>query len=107
MFESDLSYTVTAYSFTGFFSPINNLPALNTVNAGSTVPIKFSLAGFRGLNLFAQGYPASQAMSCAGGVPGPDSADHIGRRIHLRPADRSVQERLEDARRAGGARAAS
>jgi hypothetical protein len=63
-FEGDLPYTVTSYSFTGFFSPISNLPALNVANAGSTIPIKFSLAGFRGFNLFAQGYPASQAMNC-------------------------------------------
>jgi hypothetical protein len=51
VFERDLTYVVTAYSFTGFFSPINNLPAVNTVNAGSTVPVKFSLAGFRGFCL--------------------------------------------------------
>ena len=30
---------------------------------GSSVPIKFSLSGFRGLNLFATGYPATQAMT--------------------------------------------
>ena len=63
---------MTPYSFTGFFSPINNLPAINDANAGSTVPIKFSLSGFRGLNLFATGYPATQAMtSCGGALTGP------------------------------------
>jgi hypothetical protein len=71
VFDSNLTYRVTAYSFTGFFSPINNLPAVNEANAGSTVPIKFSLSGFRGLNLFAPGYPASQAMTCGGAVSGP------------------------------------
>jgi hypothetical protein len=72
IFDGNLTYQVTAFSFTGFFSPINNLPALNDVNAGSNVPIKFSLSGFRSLNLFAAGYPASQAMtSCGGGVTGP------------------------------------
>ncbi len=71
VFEGDLTYRVTAYSFTGFFSPINNLPAVNDANAGSAVPIKFSLSGFRGLNIFAPGYPASQAMTCGGPVTGP------------------------------------
>ena len=71
-FEGDLPYSVTSYSFTGFFSPINNLPAMNNANAGSSVPIKFSLAGFRSFNLFAQGYPASQTMNCAtGALSGP------------------------------------
>ena len=59
------------FPFTGFFSPVDNLPTLNSVNAGSSVPVKFSLSGFRGLNLFAQGYPKSQPMSCAGGVIDP------------------------------------
>ena len=97
MFEADLAYTVTSYSFTGFFSPINNLPALNDVNAGSSVPIKFSLAGFRGLNLFAPGYPASQAMNCTTrALSGPVRADRIAT-DHLRDVARSVQERLENA----------
>jgi Tol biopolymer transport system component len=71
VFDSDLSYRVTAYSFTGFFSPIANLPTVNIANAGNTVPIKFSLAGFRSFNLFAPGYPASQLMTCGGAVTGP------------------------------------
>ena len=78
IFDAYPTYTVTAYSFTGFFSPIMNLPTLNNVNAGSTVPIKFSLAGFRGFNLFASGYPASQAMTCAGVVTGPLQRNTLG-----------------------------
>jgi hypothetical protein len=70
MFEHDLSYTVTPYVFAGFFRPIDNLPAVNNQNAGSAVPVKFSLSGFRGLNLFAQNYPATQRMTCGGGVTG-------------------------------------
>ena len=62
---------MTAYTFTGFFSPIDNLPTLNVANAGNSVPIKFSLAGFRGLNLFAPGYPASQPMTCQAAFSGP------------------------------------
>ena len=43
------------YPFTGFFSPIANPPALNSVNAGASRPVKFSLGGFRGLAIFAAG----------------------------------------------------
>ena len=69
---TQLTYRVTPYTFTGFFSPINNLPAINDANPGSTVPIKFSLSGFRGFNLFATGYPATQAMTtCGGALTGP------------------------------------
>ena len=71
-FIGRLTYRVTPYSFTGFFSPINNLPAVNEANAGSTVPIKFSLSGFRGFDVFATRNPASQAMTrCGGAVTGP------------------------------------
>jgi hypothetical protein len=77
-FYGDLTYRVTAYSFTGFFSPIMNLPAVNVVNAGNTVPIKFSLAGFRSFNLFATGYPASQRMTCGGAVTGPLEPTTLG-----------------------------
>jgi len=79
VFDADLTYSVTPYTFTGFFSPINNLPAINDANAGSAVPIKFSLSGFRSLNLFAPGYPASQAMtSCGGALTGPLVPTQLG-----------------------------
>jgi hypothetical protein len=67
VYEDTLRYLVTAYPFQGFFAPIDNLPTFNAVNAGNAVPIKFSLGGFRGLNLFAQGYPASVPIACTGG----------------------------------------
>ena len=70
-FSATLSYVVTGYSFTGFFPPVDNPPVMNVVNAGNSVPLKFSLFGFRGLNVFAPGYPASQPMSCSGGVNDP------------------------------------
>jgi len=79
VFDHVLNYTVTAYVFTGFFSPIANLPTLNVQNAGSTIPIKFSLAGFRGFNLFASGYPASQTMNCStGALSGPLQRTTLG-----------------------------
>jgi len=52
------------YSFSGFFSPVDNPPVLNSVKAGAGVPVKFSLGGDRGLNVFATGYPRSQRINC-------------------------------------------
>jgi Tol biopolymer transport system component len=78
IFDGDLTYRVTAYSFTGFFSPVMNPPAINNINPGATVPIKFSLAGFRSFNLFATGYPASQPITCAGAVTGPLVPTQLG-----------------------------
>lgn len=52
------------YAFSGFFAPAENAPTVNVVNAGQSVPIKFSLGGDYGLAIFAEGYPASQTMAC-------------------------------------------
>lgn len=57
------------YLFTGFFSPISNLPTVNTVKAGSAIPIKFSLSGNKGLNIFADDYPASGTIGCNSNDP--------------------------------------
>jgi hypothetical protein len=52
------------YKFTGFFQPVDNLPTVNTVKAGSAVPVKFSLGGNQGLNILAAGYPLSSQIAC-------------------------------------------
>jgi hypothetical protein len=53
------SFTVTVkYDFDGFFRPIDTLNT-NSVKAGSAVPIKFSLSGDQGLDVFAPGFPRS------------------------------------------------
>jgi alpha-tubulin suppressor-like RCC1 family protein len=52
------------YNFTGFFQPIDNLPTWNSINAGSTVPVKFSLNGNQGIDIFEAGFPASQNIAC-------------------------------------------
>jgi hypothetical protein len=54
----------TSYMFTGFFSPVDNPPVRNVVRAGAAVPVKFSLGGDQGLNIFSAGYPASQTVAC-------------------------------------------
>jgi hypothetical protein len=57
------AYTV-AYSFNGFFAPVDNTPIFNRVKAGAAVPTKFNLDGNQGLGIFAAGYPAQQPISC-------------------------------------------
>jgi parallel beta-helix repeat protein len=52
------------YDFNGFFPPVDNPPALNSVKAGQAIPVKFSLNGDQGLDIFANGYPMSQPISC-------------------------------------------
>jgi probable HAF family extracellular repeat protein len=58
--------TPSAFQFNGFFQPVDNPPVLNTVKAGTAVPVKFSLGGYHGLDIFEPGYPASQTIDCTG-----------------------------------------
>lgn len=63
------SFTINVhYPWTGFFRPVDNLPMVNGVKAGSAVPVKFSLGGNMGLAIFATGYPRWVSMQCASGV---------------------------------------
>lgn len=54
--------------FTGFFAPVDNLPTMNSVKAGSAIPVKFSLGGDWGLDIFAAGYPKSEQIACTTGA---------------------------------------
>ncbi len=56
------------YDFAGFFAPVDNPPELNRSNAGRSVPIKFSLHGDYGLEIFAPGYPRVARVDCDSGV---------------------------------------
>jgi hypothetical protein len=51
------SYTVT-YDFSGFFAPVSAFPTVNLVKAGEGIPLKFSLHGNRGSDIFAPASPA-------------------------------------------------
>src|SRR6185295_6158284 len=53
------------YDFSGFFSPVSNLPSINVVRAGSAIPIKFSLGGDQGFGILSAGFPASQQVGCS------------------------------------------
>jgi uncharacterized protein len=52
------------YNLRGFFFPVLNEPYLNRVIAGAVVPMRFTLGGNRGLDIFAPGYPASRPVAC-------------------------------------------
>ncbi|HBB89352.1 MAG TPA: hypothetical protein DC047_17240 [Blastocatellia bacterium] len=70
------TFTVTVlYNFTGFNSPVGNLPVLNVVNAGRAIPVKFSLSGNKGLNIFAVNSPYTVAINCDGSAPQADVAE--------------------------------
>ncbi len=65
------SFTVTVlHNFSGFLQPVDPMPTLNVVNAGAAVPVKFSLSGNKGLNIFAAGYPTSSQNACDANEPG-------------------------------------
>jgi hypothetical protein len=63
---------IVLYDFTGFFSPVNNLPTLNVVNAGRAIPVKFSLSGNKGLSIFVVGSPQSGVIPCDASAPATD-----------------------------------
>ena len=57
------------YNFSGFFPPVDNPGpgptfVFNKVKAGSAIPVKFSLSGNQGLDIFATGYPKSERVDC-------------------------------------------
>ena len=50
--------------FNGFFGNTQDPPNFNNSNAGNANPVIFSLNGYKGLDIFAAGYPASQQIDC-------------------------------------------
>ncbi|MBO0720910.1 MAG: PxKF domain-containing protein, partial [Blastocatellia bacterium] len=50
-----------APTFSGFFPPLNK----DSYNAGSTIPVKFSLGSNLGLDILASGSPASRQINCS------------------------------------------
>lgn len=76
--EATCTVTVTVVdNFTGFFPPVDNLPTLNLVNAGRAIPVKFSLGGDLGLDIFAEGYPASVVIECNSGDPAAEVEETV------------------------------
>ena len=65
------------YPFTGFFSPVDNFPTVNSAKAGSAIPIKFSLGGDYGLGIFAAGYPTVVRVACDTGTPADEIEETV------------------------------
>jgi probable HAF family extracellular repeat protein len=60
-----------SYDFVGFLQPVDNPGTTNVVNtlkAGSAVPVKFTLGGNLGLNILAANSPSSALYACGGGI---------------------------------------
>lgn len=58
-FGSVTSGTTLYDSFKGFYSPVDNRRTANVAKAGSAIPVKFSLGGDKGLQIFYKDYPQS------------------------------------------------
>jgi hypothetical protein len=66
--QATQSFTVSPapilFAFAGFFQPVDNNGILNVVKAGAAVPVKFSLGGYKGMNIL-QGTPSARAIACS------------------------------------------
>jgi hypothetical protein len=72
------SFHVTVlYNFAGFFAPVANPPTFNVVNAGRAIPVKFSLSGNKGLNVFAAGSPSSGPVACNSSADASDLTETV------------------------------
>ncbi len=56
------------FTFTGFFAPVDNMPTVNSAKAGNTIPVKFSLAGDRGLSILDGAPKAVKLTTCGSGL---------------------------------------
>jgi sugar lactone lactonase YvrE len=75
---SNCIFTVTVlYNFTGFFPPVSNPPVVNVVSAGRAIPVKFSLSGYKGLNIFAPNSPSSGQVVCNSSDPAVTLEDTV------------------------------
>jgi hypothetical protein len=64
-------YTVVYNTDAKFKPPIDNsnsTTTINSANAGQSIPVKFSLGGNQGMNIFATGYPESQQIIAPGSL---------------------------------------
>ncbi len=52
------------FAFEGFYAPVVNAPTVNRVQAGQAIPVKFSLGGDQGLEIFAAGFPTVTPLAC-------------------------------------------
>jgi hypothetical protein len=62
------TYEVIWNRYAGFFQPVDNAK-VNLAQAGSAIPVKFSLGANYGLAIFASGYPKVQQVNCSTSAP--------------------------------------
>jgi len=55
---------IPTYEFTGFNKPVKNLPEVNEVKAGTNIPVKFSLSGDWGMEIFEYEVPFVVEYTC-------------------------------------------
>jgi hypothetical protein len=79
------TYSVV-YDFDGFFAPLALQPAVATLKAGDDVPVKFSLNGYQGLDVFAA--PPAWKPGCPS--PSSDSSRAFGTLAYRASVDRYV-----------------
>jgi hypothetical protein len=65
---STWNLAVPPLPFSGFDAPIDESPTLNRMPAGRAVPLKFSIGGDHGLDIFAAGSPGSRQVDCDAGA---------------------------------------
>jgi Trehalose utilisation len=67
---TSVSVTVqSGITFKGFYSPVRNLPAVNVVTAGTSVPVKFTVGGKRWIQILGSNSPSSEPAACPTGTP--------------------------------------
>lgn len=88
--QSPATYTWTVrnpYPFSGFLAPVKSPPQLNRVKAGRIVPVRFTIGGNQGLNIFAPGYPKVVPINCGTRQP-------VDINVDLDPTERSATTSL-------------
>ena len=53
--------------FRGFRPPVEDFPTINRWIAGEAVPVRFSLGGYKGMDVLASGYPQVAEVDCGAG----------------------------------------
>jgi hypothetical protein len=104
--EIEVTHTYrVAYPFTGFLSPLTADGSATSVKAGTTLPVKFSLTGDRGLGVVAG--VASAPADCATGRPTGSATSANGSLSYAAKPDRYTFQWTTDRTWAGTCRVVS
>lgn len=76
--QASLTHTYYVwYDFDGFYRPVDNAPTWNVAKAGSAIPVKFSLNGDQGLDIFAPGRPRVVQITCPSNGAGEEIEETV------------------------------